>query len=112
MENHPFEVKYLEVEGKSLYKEWHRRLKDEKAKDRVRTAVDRMEDGNFGDHRDIENSGGLWELRIHYGKGFRVYYGFHKGAVIVVVCGGEKDNQDAVIKKAAQLWAAFKRSLK
>ncbi len=108
MEKRPFEVKYLEVDGKVLYKEWHRRLKDETAKDRIRTAVDQMEDGNFGDHHDLPKTGGLWELRIHYGRGFRVYYGYHQGAIIVVVCGGEKDNQDSDIKKATKLWAAFK----
>jgi putative addiction module killer protein len=112
MEKHPFEVKYLEVDGKVLYKEWHRRLKDETAKDRIRTAVDRMEDGNFGDHHDLPNTGGLWELRIHYGKGYRVYYGYHKGAIIVVVCGGEKDKQDSDTMKATRLWAAFKGGLK
>ncbi len=112
MENHPFEVKYLEVNGKELFKEWHRRLKDEKAKVRIQTAVDRMVDGYFGDHHDLPNTGGLWELRIHYGRGFRVYYGYHQGAIIVVVCGSEKDNQDAVVRKSAQHWAAFKRSLK
>jgi putative addiction module killer protein len=112
MEKHLFEVKYLEVDGKVLYKDWHRRLKDETAKDRIRTAVDRMEDGNFGDHHDLPNTGGLWELRIHYGKGFRVYYGYHKGAIIVVVCGGEKDNQDSDVKRATRLWAAFKGGIK
>ena len=60
MEKRPFEVKYLEVDGKVLYKEWHRRLKDETAKDRIRTAVDQMEDGNFGDHHDLPKTGGLW----------------------------------------------------
>lgn len=112
MENRHFKVKYLEVGGKSLYQEWHRRLKDEKAKDLIRTAVDRMEDGNFGNHHDLPDTGGLWELRIHYGKGFRVYYGYHAGAIVVVVCGGPKDNQDSDTKKAAGIWAAFKRSVK
>ena len=112
MENRSFKVKYLEVDGKNLYKEWHRRLKDEKAKDLIRTAVDRMEDGNFGDHHDLHNTGGLWELRIHYGKGFRVYYGYHGGSIVVVVCGGQKDNQDSDTDKADRLWATFKRSIK
>lgn len=75
------------------------------------TAVDQMEDGNFGDHHDLPKSGGLWELRIHYGKGFRVYYGYHKGSIIVVVCGGEKDTQDSDVKKATKYWAAFKGSI-
>jgi putative component of toxin-antitoxin plasmid stabilization module len=39
MEKRLYEVKYLEIDGKVLYKEWHRRLKDETAKDRIRTAV-------------------------------------------------------------------------
>jgi putative addiction module killer protein len=67
-----------------------------------------MEDGNFGDHHDVKNSGGLWELRIHYGKGFRVYYGFHEGRIIVIVSGGGKDNQESDIRKATQLWTIFK----
>ncbi len=39
MENHSFEVKFLEVDGKELYKEWHRRLKDNTAKERIQTAI-------------------------------------------------------------------------
>ena len=112
MEKHPFEVKFLIVDGKNLYEQWYYRLKDGNAKDRIQSAVDRMEDGNFGDHHDIKNSGGLWELRIHYGKGYRVYYGYHAGSIVVVICGGEKDDQDSVIRKAIQIWEAFKRGQK
>jgi len=112
MENRSYTVKYLEVDGKCFYKEFYHRLKDGTAKDRIQTAVDRIEEGNFGDHHDILKSGGLWELRIHYGKGYRVYYGFHAGQIVVVVCGGEKDRQDSDVMKASKLWAAFKEGTK
>ena len=112
MESRKFTVKYLEVDGKCFYKEWYRRLRDGRAKDIIQTRVDQMEDGNFGDHHDIPKTGGLWELRIHYGKGFRIYYGYHEGAVVIVVIGSEKDDQDRAIDKATRYWAAFKRSSK
>lgn len=57
--------------------------------------------GNFGDVRPVE--GGVNELRIHYGPGYRVYFVRRGPVVIVLLCGGDKKTQHADIAKARKL---------
>ena len=52
--------------------EWRQKLRDTKAKIAIDRRVNRMELGNFGDYKPCR--GGVWELRIDVGQGYRVYY--------------------------------------
>ncbi|HTD28977.1 MAG TPA: type II toxin-antitoxin system RelE/ParE family toxin [Xanthomonadaceae bacterium] len=75
--------------------EFDRRLKklaDARAKARINIAVERMEEGNFGDFKPV--GGGVVEARIHYGPGYRIYY-TRLGEVLVVLllCGDKKTQQ-------------------
>jgi putative addiction module killer protein len=63
---------YLTKNQKDLFMEWRRRIRDPKAKISVDRRINRIELGNFGDHRYCRD--GVWELRIDVGQGFRVYY--------------------------------------
>jgi putative addiction module killer protein len=60
--------------------------------------INRIELGNFGDHRPCRE--GVWELRIDMGPGYRVYYALVGKTVILLLCGGDKRSQDADIVKA------------
>ncbi|MDB4456335.1 type II toxin-antitoxin system RelE/ParE family toxin [bacterium] len=64
---------YTDEQGKSPYAQWLRGLRDVRAKAKIIMQVDKMELGLFGDVEPIGD--GLSELRIHYGPGYRVYYG-------------------------------------
>ena len=55
-----------------VFGNWLAELADERAAARIMVRVDRLARGNFGDHRPVGN--GVWELRIDYGPGYRVYY--------------------------------------
>jgi putative addiction module killer protein len=49
-------------------------------------------------------SGDLYELRIHYGTGYRVYFGDLDGVIVILLCGGSKKTQKRDIQKAIEYW--------
>jgi putative addiction module killer protein len=63
--------------------------------------IDQMEEGQFGDSHDLSH--GLWECRLHFGPGYRIYYLNRTGQIIILLCGGNKSTQRTDIKKAEKL---------
>ena len=63
---------YLSKSQKDVFVEWRRQIRDTKARIAVDRRINRIEQGNFGDHKFCRD--GVWELRIDVGQGFRVYY--------------------------------------
>ena len=84
-----------------LFKEGPNRLPDLQAKAAILTRIERIEDGNFGDHRSV--GGGVSELRVHVGQGYRVYYMIRRRQVVLLLCGGDKSSQPRDIKRAQQI---------
>ncbi len=81
-------------------KEWLKTL-DITTRNRIRVQIDKMEDGNFGDARPIGS--GASESRLHFGPGYRIYFGL-KGSVVHLLHGGSKATQTADIRFALELW--------
>ncbi|MES9858711.1 MAG: type II toxin-antitoxin system RelE/ParE family toxin [Sedimenticola sp.] len=98
---------YTDEQGKSPYAQWLGNLRDARAKAKIIMQVDRMELGLFGDSEPIGD--GLSELRIHYGPGYRVYYGKEGQKVYLLLCGGDKSTQSKDIKRAKAHWQDYKR---
>lgn len=98
---------YTDEQGKSPYAQWLLGLRDARAKAKIIMQVDKMELGLFGDVEPIGE--GLSELRIHYGPGYRVYYGKEGNHVYLLLCGGDKSTQSKDIKKAKAYWKDHKR---
>jgi putative addiction module killer protein len=84
-----------------VYTKWFVSLKDEKAKARIDKRIDRAKYGNFGDWKT--EAGEVRAMRIDYGPGYRLYYVIRDHRIIVLLCGGDKRNQQADIQKAAEL---------
>ena len=93
---------YLAPNEKDVYMEWHRQLRDTKARIAVDRRINRIELGNFGDHKFCRD--GVWELRIDVGPGYRVYYALAAAQVVLLLCGGDKRTQDADINRACEFW--------
>ena len=68
------------------------------ARARIRTRIDRLALGNMGDHRVLD--GGLTELKIDWGPGYRVYFGRVGNTVVLLLCGGDKRSQQQDIRTA------------
>jgi putative addiction module killer protein len=93
---------FLTRSGTDLFMEWRRQLRDTKARIAIDRRVNRMELGNFGDHKPCRD--GVWELRIDVGQGYRVYYAIAGDKVILLLCAGDKRTQDADIDRACANW--------
>lgn len=98
---------YLTADGKDLYLDWLRQLRDPIAKVQVVKRVSRVEQGNFGDHKFCRE--GVWELRVDVGPGYRVYYAQAGTQVVLLLCGGDKRSQDADITLAVKHWQDWQR---
>jgi putative addiction module killer protein len=98
--------RYTTPDGTDVFGEWLAKLDDLKARARIAVRIDRLASGNFGDTKSV--GGGLRELRIDWGPGYRVYYGMIGTALVLLLCGGDKRKQSADIKKARTFWRDYK----
>ena len=106
-----FEVlDYLSPEGKDPYIEWLAGLADRQAKARILVRVHRMAAGNFGDCKPVQD--GVWELRIDWGPGYRVYYAQAGKRLILLLAGGDKRKQQADIAQALERWSDWQHRRK
>jgi putative addiction module killer protein len=89
------------------FRDWLHRLRDRRANARIVSRIRRMELGNPGDSRSL--SGGLMEMKINYGPGYRVYFVHRAAAIVVLLCGGDKHTQRRDIDRARALAEARER---
>jgi putative addiction module killer protein len=76
------------VQRTAHFDRWLRRLRDDKAKQKIAARLDRLEAGNPGDHRHL--GGRLSEMQIDYGPGYRIYWTERGDTVVLLLCGGDK----------------------
>jgi putative addiction module killer protein len=93
---------YLTSNGKEPYALWLADLQDRQARAKIVVRVARMLHGNAGDVRFVGQ--GVWELRIDWGPGYRVYYARHKEQAILLLAGGDKRMQNRDISRAILYW--------
>jgi putative addiction module killer protein len=98
---------YVTASGGDPYQQWLDGLKDVKGRVIIQRRIDRVANGNFGDCRFCRD--GVWELRIDYGPGYRVYYAREGETGVLLLCGGSKRSQSADIKEAARYWLDYRR---
>lgn len=96
---------YQDAQGKQPFIRWLSKLTDIQAIGRIDARIQRMADGNVGDSKSL--GGGLFELRIDCGAGYRVYYCFEGTKIVLLLCAGDKRTQTRDIEKAAEYKADF-----
>lgn len=94
--------------GKIPVKEWIHSIKDQLTQAILYKRIRQAAAGNFGDHKSVGS--GVFELRINYGPGYRIYYGIHNDEMILLLVGGSKRTQRADIEKAKVYWTIFKEN--
>ena len=92
--------RYVTKTGRDVFGQWLSQLKDQRTRAKIVARVDRLSAGNFGDCKSLR--GGLFELRIDWGPGYRVYYSLVARACVLLLCGGDKRKQPLDIKRAAE----------
>ena len=98
---------YKTSTGKQPFSEWFIDL-DRETRAIVTTRLKRVGLGNFGDCKMLKQTDGVWELRIDYGPGYRIYFGKQGNEVVVLLVGGDKGSQERDIAKAQRYWLSHR----
>ena len=94
-----------QLQRTETFDQWLAGLRDAKGKARILARLESVRLGNLGDSRSL--GGGLHELRVFAGPGYRVYFAPRGKIVIVLLCGGDKSSQQRDIVRARRLLAAL-----
>lgn len=92
------QVKIVQTE---VLRDWLDGLRDRKTRLRIDDRLKRLASGNVGDTKSVGN--GVQELRLHFGPGFRIYYIWRDGVLIILLNGGDKSTQVRDIATAKRL---------
>lgn len=93
---------YLTTSGHDVFAEWFDSLRDAKAQTRILARIARLAAENFGDCKPLR--AGVWEMRIDWGPGYRVYYAMAGRKLVILLCGGDKRTQSSDIDRAVEYW--------
>ncbi len=102
-------AEYLDRDGDSPFANWFNSL-DARAAAKVSVAIVRMEQGNLSNVKGVGK--GVFEYRIHFGPGYRIYLGKDGGKIIILLGGGTKKRQSRDIDRAVELWQQYKHRKK
>ncbi len=94
------------VEQTKYFGSWLKKLKDSNAKRRILATVKRLQHGLMGDWKPVGSK--VSEIRIHCGKGYRIYYTKPGDEIIILLCGGDKSSQQKDIRQAKELAARWR----
>jgi len=89
-----------------IFSKWLHKLKDRRGRAIILNHIDNMEEGKLGDVKSV--GGGVYEKKIDYGPGYRLYYSMQGKDIILLLCGGDKSTQQEDIKQAKLIWSEVK----
>jgi putative addiction module killer protein len=98
---------YLTADGRNPFRAWLAGL-DVATRARIQARVLRFSTGNLGDHKSV--GAGVWEARVMFGPGYRIYFGREGRDVILLLVGGDKSSQAGDIRRAQEFWKAYEEA--
>jgi putative addiction module killer protein len=96
---------YIDRSGRNPFDRWFLKLDDD-TQARITVSLDRLERGNFSAAKGV--GAGVFELRLDFGPGYRVYFGKDGERIVILLGGGTKKRQQTDIDAACALWKEFK----
>ena len=100
---------YQTADGISPYRQWLDSL-TKAVRARIQARVLRFELGNLGDHKHVDE--GVWEARVMFGPGYRIYFGKDGDSIVVLLVGGDKGSQARDIARAREFWRDYLEATK
>jgi putative addiction module killer protein len=95
---------YIEASGRIPFRVWLDDL-DVTTRARVQARILRFETGNLGDHKEVGD--GVWEARLGFGPGYRVYLGRRGRELVLLLTGGDKKSQSKDLRRAREMWRDY-----
>jgi putative addiction module killer protein len=95
---------FLDDAERSPFRDWLLGL-DTAIRARVQARILRFETGNLGDHKHVGD--GVWEARLAFGSGYRVYFGKGERELVLLLLGGDKGSQSKDIRRASSYWTEY-----
>lgn len=96
---------YITKDNGRPFTEWLDNLRNAKDRGIIRSRINRLRLGNFGDCKFVGD--GVWELRIDFAAGYRVYYAKSGKEIVLLLCGGIKKTQQQNIDEAKEYWVEY-----
>ena len=93
--------------GTEPFTEWFN-SRDTRTQERIQARLDSVSTGNLGVYRSVGD--GVWELKLNFGPGYRIYYGEVDDTIVLLLCGGDKSSQNRDIKRAKNYWQNTRRA--
>ena len=90
-----------EVQTGVTFNRWFKSIRDKATKARLQVRIDRIEQGNYGDYKAVGS--GVFEARITFGAGYRIYFIENGLEVVILLAGGNKSTQSKDIQTAVQI---------
>ena len=98
---------YLTREGKIPFREWMMSIKDRRLWSAIDSRLARLRFGHFGRCEPVGE--GIFEIKIYYGPGYRIYFGNASQQIVLLLLRGEKSTQEKDILKARAYWIDYRR---
>ena len=103
----PRELQFYRMpNGREPFAEWYNAIQDPWTQSRIQKRLVRLGLGNFGDCRSVGS--GVFELRLQFAAGYRIYFGEVDDTVVLILCGGDKSSQTRDITQAKTYWLQYK----
>ena len=99
---------YQTLNGREPFTEWFESIQDRKTQTRIEARLNSIKYGNFGDYQSVGD--GVFELRFHFGPGYRIYFGLVDNTIVLLLCGGDKSSQTRDIVRAKAYWVEYKEA--
>jgi putative addiction module killer protein len=107
MATQPREIeRYVTPDGQIPFDNWFDSIRVSKTQTIISKRLDRVRMGNLGDYRSVGE--GVFELRIDYGRGYRIYFGQVGTTIVLLLCGGDKSTQIKDIRQAQEYWRDYR----
>ncbi len=108
-DTHQKEIQYYRTSsGRQPFTEWFESIRDKNTQQKIDKRLARLEHGNFGDCQSVGE--GVFELRLHFGSGYRIYFGQIENTLVLLLCGGDKASQARDIERAKIYWREYKEA--
>ncbi len=99
---------YRDQNGRVPYTKWLESIRDSSVLSDIERRIDRLAAGNPGNFKYLGNK--VYELKLDFGPGYRIYYGYDGLNIVLLLCGGDKSTQQKDVAKAKKYWKIYKEN--